>query len=243
MSVPDPVIHALSERALLVVFAETSSRATTEAMLAFDHALLRLGKDSIIETMLALRSVLVLFDPLDHDPEAIEALCQQALEALRAGITPERGIGCTFRLPVVYGGASGPDLEDAAGRAGLSVDDFIARHADCLHDVASLGFAPGLAYLTGLPKEFAIPRNPTASKPVPAGSLLVANRQTVLTATPIPTGWNRIARTPVIGFRPAAARPCLLAPGDRVSFAPITEAEAAAWPPETPWRTFEIAGT
>ncbi len=209
-------------------------------MLSFDHELRRLGAGMIIETMLALRSVLVIFDPHDCEPEAIESLCHQALESLHSGEGEQRWRARTYRLPAVYGGSSGPDLDDAAAAVGLTSADFIAHHAACQQDVVSLGFAPGLAYLAGLPEEFAIPRNPTAGKPVPAGSLLVANRQTVLTATPIPTGWKRIARTPVIGFRPTPEDPCLLTPGDRVSFAPITEAEAVAWPDES-WRTYEIA--
>ena len=212
-------------------------------MLAFEHEVLQIGGESIMETVLALRSVLVVFDPVAHEAVAIEDLCRRALKSLKTAAVPARKTMKTYRLPAVYGDTDGPDLNEAADLAGLTSDDFIEQHATCFHDVSSIGFAPGLAYLTGLPEAFAIPRNPTASKPVPAGSLLVANRQTVLPATPIPTGWKRIARTPVIGFRLSAERPCLLAPGDRVTFTPVSAAEAAAWHPDTPWRTLEIDGT
>ena len=51
-------------------------------------------------------------------------------------------------MPVVYDGA---DLEDVAARWGTDVEGVVARHGGIEFVSAFCGFAPGFAYLAGLP--------------------------------------------------------------------------------------------
>ena len=111
----------------------------------------------------------------------------------------------------------------------------IELHASAKLSVLCLGFAPGLAYLAELPEEFSIPRRAAHGRPFPAGSLLVANRQTVLPATPIPTGWRSIGATPLPTFLPRGRHPFLLSPGDSVRFEPVTDAQAEQFDPARIW--------
>ena len=60
---------------------------------------------------------------------------------------------------------------------------------------------------------------------VPAGSVAIANDQTVVYPYAISGGWNIIGRTPLAVFDAEREEPSLFAAGDRVRFKPISRAE------------------
>ena len=131
-----------------------------------------------------------------------------------------------LRLPVVY---DGEDLAELAQRAGLSAHELARRHAAGRYRVAFVGFAPGFAYLSGLPGELASPRRPSPRPRVPAGSVAIGGAWTGIYPSASPGGWNLLGRTSAVLFDAAADPPSLLAPGDRVEFEAVT-----ALPPARP---------
>ncbi|MEM1303598.1 MAG: 5-oxoprolinase subunit PxpB, partial [Planctomycetota bacterium] len=134
-------------------------------------------------------------------------------------------------LPVCYGGDDGPDLADIAANAGMPADEFIRRHSEATYHAGTVGFAPGFAYLEGLPTELQAPRRATPLPRVPAGSVAIGGRYTGVYPQASPGGWNVIGRTATTLFDPRAGRPSLILPGDRVRFHPVNE---HAPPIETP---------
>ena len=128
-------------------------------------------------------------------------------------------------IPVCYGGEFGEDLSFVAARAGLSVDDVIARHAAASYRVAMLGFSPGFPFLLGLPPELACARRDTPRRAVAAGSVGIAGGQTGVYPVESPGGWQLIGRTPLALFDAQGDPPALLQPGDGVRFVAIAEAE------------------
>ena len=74
-----------------------------------------------------------------------------------------------------------------------------------------MGFAPGHAYMGGLDPKLAVPRRASPRAVVPAGSVAIANEQTVVYPYAISGGWNVIGRTPHDAVRCAApaAEPAL----------------------------------
>jgi inhibitor of KinA len=123
---------------------------------------------------------------------------------------------------VCYGGEFGPDLSDAAALHNLTPEQAIEAHASATYTVCFLGFAPGFAYLGGLPDALATPRLPTPRRRVPAGSVGIAGHQTGVYPFSTPGGWRLIGRTPLKMFRPDREAMCLLAIGDRVRFTPVS---------------------
>lgn len=122
----------------------------------------------------------------------------------------------SLELPVTYDGA---DLEFVARAWGMTSTEAAATHAGCEFVVAFCGFAPGFAYLEGLPAELALPRLATPRAVVPAGSLAVADRWTGLYPTASPGGWRLLGRTTARLWRPELDdHPALLEPGTRVRF-------------------------
>lgn len=123
--------------------------------------------------------------------------------------------GPLVEVPVVY---DGPDLDRVAEHWGVTAADVVARHTATTFVSAFCGFAPGFAYLTGLPEELAVPRLATPRPRVPAGSVGLAGPWCGVYPTASPGGWQLVGRTDVRLWDQGRTPPALLAPGTRVVF-------------------------
>lgn len=128
-------------------------------------------------------------------------------------------------IPVCYGGDYGPDLPDVARHCGISEDEVIALHSGEPAYVFMLGFAPGAPYIGMHDKALDIGRRDTPRTALPAGSVAIANRQTIIYPNESPGGWHLIGTTPATLFFPEQNPPTQVAPGDRVRFVPISAEE------------------
>ena len=126
-------------------------------------------------------------------------------------------MGSQHSVAVAY---DGPDLEDIARLAGLSVGEIVTLHSSVEYTVAFIGFQPGFPYLVGLPPELVMPRLETPRARVPAGSVAIAGEYTGIYPSATPGGWRLIGRTDVRLFDVSSESPALLSPGDRVRFVP-----------------------
>ena len=120
-------------------------------------------------------------------------------------------------IPVRY---DGPDLDAVARAAGLSVEAVVALHVDAAYQVAFCGFAPGVAYLTGLPEPLHLPRRATPRARVPPGAVAIAAEYAAVYPAASPGGWHLLGATDLVMFDPDRDPPALLAPGARVRFVP-----------------------
>jgi len=112
----------------------------------------------------------------------------------------------------------GPDLAEVAARLGCHADDVCALHAGATYTVETMGFAPGFAYLGGLPPALELPRRTTPHARVPAGSIAIAGVQTAVYPFDSPGGWHLIGA--VVGVQMFGPDGALLQLGDRVRFVP-----------------------
>ncbi len=131
-------------------------------------------------------------------------------------------------IPVCYGGVFGPDLASVAEHCGLSQDQVIELHSSNPAYVFMLGFAPGAPYIGMHDEKLAIGRRSTPRTDVPAGSVAIANLQTMIYPNTSPGGWHIIGATPLVLFDPFHEPATLLSPGDTVRFIPISADEFAA---------------
>ena len=120
-------------------------------------------------------------------------------------------------IPVVY---NGPDLAAVAGATGLSTAEVIDAHQGGSYVAAFCGFAPGFAYLTGLPEVLRLPRRPEPRPAVPAGAVAVAERYSAVYPAASPGGWHLLGRTDETLWDARRQPPALLAPGTPVRFVP-----------------------
>ena len=179
--------------------------------------------DGVMGLVPGRASLLVEFDALAVDAAALEA------ELASRPPLPEAA-GRERVIPVVYDGA---DLAEVARLIGLSPAAVAEAHAAGKHRVLFGGFAPGFAYVGGLPESWRIPRLATPRTRTPPGSVAVADGMTGIYPAELPGGWRVIGRTPVALFDPRREPPVYLEPGDHVRFEPIAveEWERHAGPP------------
>jgi KipI family sensor histidine kinase inhibitor len=164
-------------------------------------------------------SVLVKFDPLTWRHRELELSLSEYLGRLESVTLPAPR---EVEIPVCYGGAYGPDLNDVAAIRGMTPEQVIALHSSITYVVYFLGFVPGFAYLGELPPALVTSRLPTPRRTVPPGSVGIAGSQTGVYPFATPGGWRLLGRTPISMFQPERAELSLLSIGDHVRFAPIT---------------------
>jgi KipI family sensor histidine kinase inhibitor len=137
--------------------------------------------------------------------------------------TYEQAPGDTDRLIEIAVRYDGPDLEQVARYWDVTSQEVIARHCGQEHRVQFCGFAPGFAYLAGLPPECAVPRLARPRTSVPAGSVGLADRYTGIYPTASPGGWQLIGTAlDVVLFDAERRPPALLTPGTRVRFVAVS---------------------
>jgi allophanate hydrolase subunit 1 len=112
----------------------------------------------------------------------------------------------------------GEDLQDVAGASGLAPEQVADVIRQTLFTVAFCGFAPGFAYLTGLPPALHLPRRARPRTRVPAGSIAIASGYCAVYPTDSPGGWHLVGRCETMLFDPARPDPVLLVPGATVRF-------------------------
>ena len=130
-----------------------------------------------------------------------------------------------MRIPTLYGGEHGPDIDFVADHAGLSVQEVVSLHSGRDYPVYMLGFSPGFPYLGDMSEKLATPRLETPRTVTPAGSVGIAESQTGIYPLASPGGWRIIGRTPVRMFDPEREPPSALRPGDLVRFEPLESIE------------------
>lgn len=137
-------------------------------------------------------------------------------------------------IPVCYGGEYGPDLAFVADHCGLTEAQVIQLHSEPLAYVFMLGFAPGAPYIGVHDERLAIGRRDTPRTALPAGSVAIANRQTMIYPNQSPGGWHVLGATPLALFDPLKDPATLLQPGDTIRFVPIGPDEYLALRRERP---------
>ncbi|MDN4163106.1 5-oxoprolinase subunit B family protein [Nocardioides abyssi] len=131
--------------------------------------------------------------------------------------TAEAPTGGLVEVSVTY---DGEDLDAVADAWGTTVAEVVERHAALTFVSAFCGFAPGFAYLAGLPDELSVPRLDSPRPRVPAGSVALAGTWCGVYPTASPGGWRIIGRTDVGLWDTRREPPALLPPGTRVRFVP-----------------------
>lgn len=224
---PFPLFRPIAEHAVLVEFGSTIDTETHARVLHLDRMLTTRPPSGFREAVPAYVNLLVEFDPLTTDHNAIA----QALRDLIALPHVAATASTQHEIAVCYDDDLAPDLADVASRTGLSTESVIAAHLAGDYSVFLYGFAPGYAYLGGVPPGLQLPRKETARRDVAAGSVIIAGPQCIVTTLTMPTGWWILGRSPTKILRNDPARPFLFDVGDRIRFRRISRAEFEASSP------------
>ena len=130
-----------------------------------------------------------------------------------------------YEIPVCYGGAYGPDIQNIADHAGLSVEEVIDIHTSRDYLIYMLGFLPGFTYLGGLDERIHTPRLANPRIKIAAGSVGIGGSQTGIYPMDSPGGWQLMGMTPVKTYDPEREVPILVEAGDYIRFVRVNEEE------------------
>jgi inhibitor of KinA len=219
-----PRFRDAGEAALVVEFGTVIDDRLAEQVLALDLALLAAPLHGLLESVPTYRSLMLHYDPLVL-PRA--SLIGHIGRLLSQG-APVATTGRLWCLPACYDPLFADDIGHVARTTGLAADRVIALHAGATYRIVMYGFAPGWAYLSGLPPALTLPRRATPREMIPAGALIIAGGQAIVAAGPMPSGWHIIGRTAARLFMPGQDPAFPLSPGDRLQFDPVDAGAFAA---------------
>jgi KipI family sensor histidine kinase inhibitor len=220
--VQTPRFLPCGDGALTVEFGSTIDPDLNGKVLALD-ALLRANPPAgLLETVPTYRSLTLQFDPTVLDYDALTRWLEEAM----SGLQPQNAMGARWRVPVVYGGEYGIDLQDVAERHGLTPSQLIEIHSSAVYRIYMIGFLPGFAYLGGLDPRIATSRRTQPRLKVPSGSIMIGGEQAGIVPMEMPSGWHLLGRTPVLSYAPERDPAFLFAAGDEIVFEPI---DASRW--------------
>jgi len=218
-----PAFLPCGDSALVLQLGDRIDAEVNARVIALAAAVEGAGIAGVLEVVPSYRSVLVRYDPEIVRGRALET----RLAELSMHVEVSSAQGRAWTIPVVYGGEVGQDLEDVAAMKNMSPQELVALHAANEYRVFMIGFAPGFAYLGGLPPILHTPRLQKPRQNIPAGAIGIGGQQGSVNSVAGPSGWRFIGWTPVRVFDPARPVPFLLQAGDRVRFAPIDDETGA----------------
>jgi KipI family sensor histidine kinase inhibitor len=205
------------DSAIAVEFSRNIDDTANQRVLALDRTLAREPVAGVTETVPTYRSLLVHYDPVLVD----FATLSEKLAVLAQLPVPATAKARRWRIPVVYGGEHGIDLEDVAKTLNTTADDIVARHIAGDYRVAMIGFTPGWSYLSGLQDSLHMSRRQNPRLLTPAGTISIGGVQTGVQCLAGPSGWHLLGQTAVRTYQLHRDPIFLLEPGDRVTFSAV----------------------
>jgi len=222
----EAIFKLMGDRGLLVEFGDDINPEINEKVRRMNLAIKEKSIDGVIETIPTYRSLLIVYNPLILPLDQLKKKIRNIEKTLQEIRLPEPRL---IRIPVLYGGVYGPDLEFVAKFHKITPEEVIHLHCSRSYLIYMIGFIPGFPYMGELPEILNTPRLKTPRLSVPKGSVAIAQRQTGIYPIESPGGWQIIGRTPVELFDSYKEPPSLLQMGDMVQFYPITEIEFKDW--------------
>jgi len=174
----------------------------------------------IIDFIPSYNELMVCYDPLSINFKELLIVLRSLETEIENTELPQ---SLVIHVPVLYGGESGPDIEEVSDFSGLSMEEIVKIHSSDSYLVYMLGFTPGFCYLGGMDERIATPRKQSPRLKIPAGSVGIADKQTGIYPIESPGGWQLIGKTPLRLFDPSKKPEFLISAGDRIKFYPVTE--------------------
>jgi inhibitor of KinA len=214
-------MRLVGDSAILVEFGDSIDQIVHDEVLALDRAITYNGFPGLVGCIPAYASLLVRYDPCTVEPRLAENYIRNLMQQAARVSAANR----LHRIPVCYDEEFASDLHHVAAQLALTPQDVITHHLSCAYRVYMYGFAPGFAYLGKLPSVIQLPRRAEPRRSVPAGSVIIAGVQCIVTTLEMPSGWWIIGRSPTRILRPESHKPFLFDVGDELSFWCIGRAE------------------
>lgn len=214
-----PLMRAVADTGVLVQFGQEINDIVHQRVLSFDANIQSASINGLTECIPSYTSVLVGYDPLQTTYDKVA----EQLEPLLSGGSINPVEPHHWQIPTCYASRLAHDLEDAAKQLDFSPKEIIHQHCSGHYKVYMYGFAPGYAYMGGVPQSIQLARKPAPVMNVPPQTVMIAGSQCLITTLPMPTGWWRIGMT---NFKPLdmqSNKPFVFNIGDTIQFVAVSE--------------------
>ncbi len=219
---PYPQFLPVGDAAITVEFGNKVDPGLNDKVIALDIALAAAELDGIRETVPSYRSLLVCYDPLEISFHSLVAELHGLVSRLPR--TPANR-STLWTVPVIYDQPYAEDIPEVARRVGLSEEQVAAVHSAAEYHVYSIGYAPGMPYLGGVPPALHISRRELPRPQVKPGAVMIGGVQAAIVPTEVPSAWYILGQTPLRPFDLRRQDPFLFRPGDRVRFRRVDQSE------------------
>ncbi len=189
--------------------------AEAEAAVATAHRTVHRSKlPGVTETIPSYTALFIGYDPLVTDAKTLcTTLRELDFSEQELSASPK-----VWEVPVCYEEPYATDLKELCTLLGKSRDQIVGEHLSGSYVVSMYGFAPGYAYMRGVPESLQIPRKPKPVADVPAGSVIVAGPQCLVTTLTLPSGWWTIGYSPFEFLRRHESDQFPVAVGSEIQF-------------------------
>lgn len=218
-----PILRPIADCAVLVEFGQDIDDDIHARAVAFDAALENAEIKGMRERVPTYTAVYVGYDPLITDFDEMSA----ALEPFLNTGAKAASEGKIWEIPTCYEPQFAPDKAEVEDLLKMPFDQIVAHQSSASYKVYMYGFAPGYAYLGGVPKPIHIPRKQGPVMGVETRTVMIAGPQALITTVTLPSGWWRIGRAAKSPLQDDPDRPFLFDVGDTVKFTPVSADELA----------------
>lgn len=216
-----PKLRAVADTGVLVEFGDVIDDDIHSQVINFDATISNANIKGFTESSPAFTCVLVGYDALLTDYEIMCEQIEKYLNTSKAVLIDPK----TWEVPTCYAESLAPDLAELAQTLGMTTDAIAEQHSSGQYKVYMYGFAPGYAYLGGVPESIQVPRKQAPVMNVPPQTVMIAGQQALITTLPMPTGWWRIGMTTFQPLQKHRDKPFVLNVGDTVKFIAMNEAD------------------
>lgn len=213
-------ILACGDTAMTVEFSSKIDDSINRQVIEFANEVRRDAVVGLVDVVATYRSFTVIYQP-DILPGAI---LRSYLRKLPNRKSQQSDPVRQFTIPVFYGCIEN-DLAELATEKGMRPDEIVNLHLSARYRVYMIGFAPGFAYLGGLPERLYTPRRAMPRQRIDAGAIGIGGKQASISSVAGPSGWHFVGKTPVRLFQPLRTDPFLLRAGDNIRFRSIEKPE------------------
>lgn len=159
----------------------------------------------VVDLVATYDHLFLAFDPLLGSHDDATAFLDELYEGVRGsgsggpggGSGGGSGGGRVLRVPVLFGGEAGPDLDDVARELGLEPETLVERLTASPWRVRFVAGPVGTPFTDRPDWDAEVPRMRTPRVGVPPGSLGLSGSQSIIYPVRSPGGWRLVGRTPL----------------------------------------------
>lgn len=216
-----PNLRPVADTGVLVEFGHEIDDDVHQRVLSFDACVQQTNIIGLVECVPTYTCLLVNYNPLLTDYDLV---CEQLQPHLSTELNGEFK-PTHWQVPACYAESKAPDLHEIADILTLSPQDIVEQHCAGRYKIYMFGFAPGYAYMGGVPEKIQTPRKQAPVMNVPPQTVMIAGSQCLISTLTMPTGWWRIGMTNFQPLQMSRSHPFVFNVGDSVEFIPMSETE------------------